>query len=264
VTAPGAEPAAAPAAGRARLGRYALWQLRDYVFERGLPLLIVAALVLLPMIQGRRRFAVSPEQEHGFALTMLAETFTGFFGFVIVLLSANGVVSNDRKQGYYRFLFAKPVSIPAYYAQSLAVNGVGALAVSLVVLGVFFHFVHAVFPLGVLAFVALYYVALGGIVFLVSSLTRHDWVAVGALWGLAQLLRGLYPADRSAFGRVVDVLLPPAHRVSAVGRALINGEHATGMHVGDHDFTVAVAWLLAWGVGAFVAGLVVLRRRSMA
>ena len=46
-----------------------------------------------------------------------------------VLIAVNGIVSTDRKKGYYRFLFAKPVSAGrAIYAQLFFVYMAGMLS----------------------------------------------------------------------------------------------------------------------------------------
>lgn len=246
---------------RARLARYSLWQFRDFFMERGLPSLIVAALMLFPVVAGLHDRAPDlPDAQRALvARGALATVLNGPLGFVIVLLAVNGIVSTDRRQGYYRFLFAKPLAIPRYYAQSFAVNLTGAIAVTAVVVVGFGAAVHPIAPGGALAFVALYYLALGGIMFLVSTVTRLDWVVTAAIWALAQLLRGVFPAERGWYGRLLDVVLPPAHRVGDVGRVLLDDP----MRLGDPSLLTSVLWLAGWGGAAFIAGLVVLRKRSM-
>ena len=245
---------------RARLGRYALWQFRDYIMERGLPTLIVSALMLFPVAASMyERAPQLPEAQRALlARGALATVLNGPLGFVIVLLAVNGIVSTDRKQGYYRFLCAKPLAIPRYYAQSFAVNAVGAIAATAAVIAGFGAVVEPVFPPGALAFVGVYYVALGGIIFLVSTLTRLDWVVTAAIWALAQLLRGVFPREQSWYGRLLDVTLPPAHRVGDVGQALL-GDGAA--RLADPAVLPSVLWLAGWGATAFIAGLVVLRKR---
>jgi hypothetical protein len=248
------------------------------VFERGLPALVVAALLLFSIVVEMR--SLPAPQRAGLARAAVAQLMAGGLGlgfglgFVVVLIAVNRIVSHDRRRGYYRFLFAKPLSVPRYYAQSFAINGVGAVATAAVILAAFAALVHPTFPPGALAFVALYYVALGGIMFLISTLTHLDWVVTAAIWGLAQALRAVFPPWESWYGRLFDVILPPAHRVADVGRVLILGDapslqmavtgfDTAALRPGDPAFLAAVLWLLGWGAAAFAAGLVVLRKRSM-
>lgn len=241
---------------RARLWSYVGWQARDFVTERGAPLLIVASLLVFPMIMTLRRSRAS-------VAAMRAETAAGQaivevlaqLALIAVLIGINGIVSNDRVRGYYRFLFAKPVSIPRYYAQAYAVNGLGLVAAVLAVLGAIYALGYPVFLPRVLLMVGLFYVSLGGVGFLYSTLARFDWILMGATLGLAHVLRALYPAPQSRAGRVLDVLLPPFHRLSDVGKELARGEPPD---------TRMLVWLLAWGISSFALGLLILRRRPLA
>jgi hypothetical protein len=241
---------------RARLWRYVGWQTRDFVAERGAPLIIVASLMVFPLIMGLRALrnagATSIQAQdsvNGALMDVLAN-----FSLIAVLIGINGVVSNDRVRGYFRFLFAKPVSIPRYYAQAYVMNGVGLLVATLGVLGAIYAFGSPIFLPRVLLMVGLMYVALGGLGFLYSTLARFDWVMMGATMALAHLLR-FYPSPQSRAGRVLDVILPPFHELRTVGIQLARGE-ATEPRM--------LLWLLGWGIIAFVLGLLVLRRRPLA
>lgn len=241
---------------RARLWTYLGWQARDFVAERGAPLLIVATLMSFPIIMGLRelRAATSAAQSTVSARYAVVALFAEF-SLIAVLIGINGVVSSDRVRGYYRFLFAKPVSIPRYYAQAYCINGLGLVVAALGVLGAIYAFGYPVFPVRVLLMVALVYVSLGGLGFFYSTLARFDWVLMGATWGVAQVLRAVYPAYESRVGQVLDVVLPPFHQLRDVGLQLTRGEAVE---------PATLAWLLGWGIGGFVLGLLVLRRRSLA
>jgi hypothetical protein len=54
---------------------------------------------------------------------------------------------------------------------------------------------------------------------------------------------------------VIDVILPPFHRLSDVGKELARGEPTDAK---------MLVWLLAWGISGFVLGLLILRRRPLA
>jgi hypothetical protein len=242
---------------RARLWSYLRWQARDFVLERGAPLLIVATLMTFPIVVGLRELRermTTPMQGELSARFGVVQLFAEF-SLIAVLIGVNGVVSNDRVRGYYRFLFAKPVSIPRYYAQAYVVNGLGLHVTALTVLAAIYALGYPVFPVRVLLTLALVYVSLGGLGFFYSTLARFDWVLMGATWGVAQVLRAVYPAHASRAGRVIDVVLPPYHRLRDVGLQLARGESA--------DPTILL-WLLGWGIAGFLVGLVILRRRPLA
>lgn len=241
---------------RARLWSYIGWQARDFVAERGAPLLIVATLMSFPIIMGLRGLGqnVPPLQAATSARYAIVQLFAEF-SLISVLIGINGVVSNDRVKGYYRFLFAKPVSIPRYYAQAYVVNGVGLVVTALAVLGAIHTLGYPVFPARVLLMIVLVYLSLGGLGFFYSTLARFDWVLMGATWGVAQVLRAVYPAQDSSAGRVLDVILPPFHRLRDAGLVLARGETPE---------TATLLWLLAWGISGFVIGLLILRRRPLA
>ena len=126
---------------------------------------------------------------------------------------------------------------------------------ALTVLAAIYMLGYPVFPVRVLLTLALVYVSLGGLGFFYSTLARFDWVLMGATWGVAQVLRAVYPAHASRAGQVIDVVLPPYHRLRDVGLQLARGESA--------DPTILL-WLLGWGIAGFVVGLVILRRRPLA
>lgn len=239
---------------RARLWRYLGWQARDFAVERGAPLLIVASLMTFPIIMALREMRAAgiarPEITARYAiLAMFAQ-----FSFIAVLIGINGVVSNDRVRGYYRFLFAKPVSIPRYYAQAFIINGLGLLTATAGILGVIYALGYPIFPVRVLLMTGLVYLAMGGLGFLYSTLARFDWVLMGATLGLAHVLR-VYPRPDSRAGRVLDVVLPPFHRLQDVGLQLARGEAVE---------PTMLAWLLGWGIAGFLLGLLILKRRPLA
>ena len=228
--------------------------------------MVVAALLLFPAVVGVRGMIRANAAGMGgqdIALSTFTALIAGMLGFAIVLISTNGLVHNDIRRGYYRFLFAKPVAPWRYFAQSFAVNWLGAMLAALAMLAAFSALSTPFLPLGLFAFLTLYYLALGGLVFFVSVLTRLDWVIVAAIWAFAQLLRTMFPAASGPFGRIVDVVFPPAHRISDVGGALMRTGMPGGVHFGGSELLLSVLWLLGWGALAFLAGLMLLRRKPL-
>lgn len=241
---------------RARLGRYALWHLRDYLRDKGIATLITLALVgyltHIPIMRGRAQGlggAFMDQMEDQAFISALK-----FLGFVGVLFATNGIVADDRRHGYYRLLFAKPVGVVAYYAQKWAVYGIGLLIVAAVLLGIYGLAVEPFFPGIFLPTFALIYVSLGGIGFLLSAAWRFDWLSLAAVLGLSDLLWLLFRDDGGLAGSLVR-LLPPVHLLDGIYRAVREGG---GVAVSD------VVWLGGYGGACFVVGLVVIRWRPLA
>ncbi len=242
---------------RGRLAAYAAWQARDFVFERGLPMIIVSTLMLFPVFTITRivrRDAPVGVEVGELVLSALLQTVP-LLGFVLVILAVNGIVSHDRQRGYFRFLFAKPISLVRYYVQAFLISGAGVLVIGLLILLLFYALAYPILPFGMLAFLGLYFIGLGGLCFLFSSVFRADWILVAGVWSVAAMLRALYPADESWYGHVFHVILPPFHLASGLAESLMRG-HAVAP--GD------VIWLVGYGLGAFLLGLLLLRWRPLA
>jgi hypothetical protein len=238
------------------LARYSLWQFRDFVLERGVAIVIIGVLwgfvTLVPM-----RIAITSElTKSGHASPFWAMLLEGVSALVAlaVLIAVNGIVSTDRKLGYYRFLFAKPVDPVLYYAQLFAVSMVGVV-LSMLVLSSLLHTIFPIFSIvNFLLYVALIYVAMGGIGFFVSVAMRFDWVSLVTVWLGSRILRLLYGPRNDWRSKAVE-LLPPVHKVDAVATSLITTGSA---HASD------VLWLLGYGALFFALGLALLRWRSLA
>ncbi|HEU6451803.1 MAG TPA: hypothetical protein VFT57_10310 [Gemmatimonadaceae bacterium] len=238
-----------------RLSRYALFQARDYVRERGVPLLLVGALLLLMASQGAIGSGGVDLRGTSMGTLAMAAVFLELFAPTAVLIAVNGIISSDRKHHYYRLLFAKPVAAPRYYGQAWLVSLLGTLVATLLVMAAFALFLGTVPIAAALHFVLLYFILFGGVGFLLSAITEYDWVALGVVWSLAWLLRSWLPASGSFVGRVVDVLLPPLQLLTGAAAPLLSG--------GGID-TISRIWIVGYGVAAFAIGLIVVRYRPMA
>ncbi|HEY3257483.1 MAG TPA: hypothetical protein VGJ64_01395 [Gemmatimonadaceae bacterium] len=235
----------------ANLTRYSYWQLRDFVRERGVALIITSTLLGLAVI-GPMTSMLGANIDEASARRILTAAMPQVV-VIAAVIALNGLVSTDRKLGYYRFLFSKPVSIPAYYAQYFAVSFAGFLAVFGLLLGVFAIMVRPVNPIGPLVFCSLVYLSLGGIAFLISSVFNYDWpVLAGVLLGSA-MINGFW-ADRGGWRMIIRDILPPVHKLSPSMTDI--------MSLGSVN-TKAVLWLLGYSAVCFVAGLFVLWRRPI-
>lgn len=244
---------------RARLGRYALYQMRDYAIERGLVTALLLALTLGPPL-----FIVTHEQGPGWGRGAGGAAFIARIlvdiavplSTLAVLFAVNGIASLDRQRGYFRFLFAKPLSVPAYYAQDFAVRFVGVLVVSALSGLTISVGSGGAFPWNLVAYVALVYVLLGSVGFLLSALVQFDGLVLVLVWFVSAIvfqIRASYP--RWVPDAVVWVV-PPVDGLDLARNAWLGGIGA---------FPAAdLWWVIGYGAACFVLGLVVLRRRPLA
>jgi len=232
---------------RLNLLRYAMWQLRDFARDRGIALILIG-LAIGTTILGPMKAMSIPFSDNS-ARQILA-TIISQVAFIAAFVALNGIVSNDRKLGYYRFLFSKPVRVPAYYAQQFVMFFVGFVAVFAVMIGLFAVLVHPVAPLAPLIYSALVFLSLGGIAFLISSLFRFDWPILVGVFLVTNILHSLID-DKEGFPQLLLRLLPPFQELPRMSAAI---------NAGTVDSS-RVFWLLGYSAICFVAGLIVLRRR---
>jgi ABC-type transport system involved in multi-copper enzyme maturation permease subunit len=240
---------------RGRLAKYSLWQFRDFVIDRGIAIVIIGFLWGYALLEPVRR-TLGPQlaDDRSSPVWVLSLQVSSAIVSVAVLIALNGIVSNDRKMGYYRFLFSKPVNPVLYYAQLFLVYMVGVLATMLLLSGL----LHTVLPsfsvLNFLLYTALMYVAMGGIGFFLSVATRYDWLTLAAVWLGARILRTIYGQRPDWRSKAVE-LLPPVHRLDEVANSLIGSGTAPASDV---------LWLVGYGALFFALGLIILRRGSLA
>lgn len=240
---------------RARLARYSLWHLRDYMRDKGPATLITIVLLgylnLVSLNRARALGVAGPMldsvMDQAFVSSVAALVILG------VLFATNGIVADDRRHQYYRLIFAKPVTVELYYAHKFAVYGGGFIVVSAVLLTVYNLAVERFFPPLLLPVLGLAYVALGGIGFLLSAAWRFDWLSLATVLFGSRILWELFGDEGSVRGRLVH-LLPPVHILDGIYTAVRAGTTLPAQDLG---------WAVAYGAGCFALGIVVLRRRSL-
>jgi hypothetical protein len=239
---------------RARLRRYSLWQFRDFWLERGIGILIIGFLWGYALIEPLRRTIGAPLLVPGSPVMPIVMQVASAVVSLAVLIALNGMVSGDRKQGYYRFLFAKPVNVMEFYAQLFFVY-MGGVVLAMLVLGSLLRVALPTFSIvNYLLYTAVIYVAMGGIGFFLSVTSRYDWLSLAAVWLGSRILRQVASSFHDWRGKLAE-LLPPVHKLDAVASSLISSRSAD---------TSDVIWLVGYGAVFFVLGLVVLRTRSLA
>jgi hypothetical protein len=238
-----------------RLIRYAPWQFRDFVTDRGIAIMIIGVLwgyLLIAPVRASMgpAFAASPlSPTWSILMTVISSVVS-----LAVLIALNGMVSTDRKLGYYRFIFAKPLSPVAFYTQLFVVYMAGVLIAMLVLSLMLKHFVATFSVFNFLLYSAIIYIAMGGIGFFISVATRFDWLTLAAVWLGSHMLRSLYGAKPGFVGKLVQ-LLPPVHKLDGVANGIITYRSAPASDI---------TWLLAYGLLFFVLGLVLLKRGQLA
>ena len=232
---------------RTNISRYARWQLQDFLLDRGIALILIGILLAAPevLMMGRVKgvFLRDP--------TQILLRMAGSLAIIFALVSINGQVSNDRTKGYFRFMFAKPVSPAVYYAQQFAVWFVGLMMVVALLIGLFAVTAGPVSPWPVLWYVALVYLGFGGIGFFVSTVLRRDWLVLIGFWTIAQIVVTVYKDENPWIERLF-FLLPPVEHLDNAGKALIRQGIAT---TGD------IAWIIGYSAVFFAFGLYVLHKR---
>lgn len=237
---------------RRQVVSYVPWQLWDFALDRGVALLFVGGLMGLSVIWPGY-MALREQMPSELVPGKLLEVAVAQQVSILVVIAASGIVANDRVGGYYRFLFAKPVRMPAYYALQFLVTLIGTLLVTLILLSAFWIFVGWVSPLVPLVMIVATYLALGGTIFFFSTFTRLDWGMLVILWGASALSR-MAAAGKDWYD-VARWVLPPTHQIDKLRGALFAGTEID---------IAGTAWLVGYGVIFFLAGLVVLQRKAIA
>lgn len=232
---------------RSNISRYARWQLQDFLLDRGVALVLIGVLLATPELLMMSRFKGPFVRDP----TQILLRMTTSVAIIFALVSLNGQVSNDRSKGYFRFMFAKPVSPAAYYAQQFAVWFAGLMIVVSLLVGLFALAAGPVSPWPVLWYVALVYLGFGGVGFFISTVLRRDWLVLIGFWTIAQIVVSLFKNENSWVERFFFIL-PPVEQFDNAGKALVRQGVAT---TGD------IAWILGYSALFFALGLYVLHKR---
>lgn len=239
---------------RGHLARYAAWQFRDYVMEKGIGTLLVAVLSGYLSLMGVRQVlarggGVGPELYE----MMLAQLVSNLV-FVGALFATNGIVSDDRKNGYFRFYFAKPVRLTSFYLQKFLVAFAGFLLVTLLLVPGWMHFFAQPAPHpALLVAIAAGFLLYTGVGFLVSAFVRTDWLSFIAIYLAAKLAWMTWGESQGPLGQVVRVLPPMGDQLGELDRATL---------AGTIPWTL-VLWIGGYGVACLFLGLLALRQRPI-
>ena len=259
--------------GRAQIGLYGLWQFRDYLMDRGLPTAIVTSLfgylTVAPMLPRLHNNLANippaliakwggPAQAKAVIMgdfnELFLRSFLGAVVFLGALFAMNGIVANDRKQGFYRFLFAKPLTPMRYYGQAFLIHWAGFLGIISALATLYGILIWPLLTLHLFYVLALMFLMYAGIAFVLSAAARWDWLSLVAVTVFSTFVWDRFGASASPLARLL-YLLPPLHRTSDMYMTAAKGDPL--------DWPL-LWWYAGYGVACYVIGLVVLRYRRLA
>lgn len=194
--------------------RYAGWMARDLAAGPGLPM---AVLTVLAALLTSRLQVLGPAGDAARAACLVVLDWTAI---ALTLLATGGLVSADFAIGHQRTLFAKPVSPPLYYLQRWLLGLVAVLVGAAVVAEtIAARFDGSLLGPAFLARLALLYLVVGGLVFLLSTVTRRDWLAAAVLlaWQVALSWARSMGFAQGPVGTVLHGVLPPVQLLGLSG-----------------------------------------------
>lgn len=248
---------------RARLGAYTPWHFRDFIPIGVLSLVLFGLLGAIEILQLQSIEAMMAVRKisSGVLLANKLSQFLsayGIFGFVAPIICASGLVSQDRQLGYTRFLFAKPLSVRAYYLHLLLVRFVGFLVLGTVLVLAYSYFEPPSYTWRFLVEMTVSFIAVGGIVFLLSVVNRYDGLLAVLLLLVATLVRARWET-KPGFLHGLIYLFPPVDHAEALRRWVV-GINTLG-EVGAVAFPWKWAcWNGGYGLACLLVGLYLLRR----
>jgi ABC-2 type transport system ATP-binding protein len=191
----------------------------------------------------------------------LARNVVNMFGAYVFIpvatfLGIARLVADDRANGYFRFLFSKPVSLLRFYVQQWVLYGVLIVVLG----GILLAWLQAnttTLPIAdAMLAIAITWVLVGGVGFLLTSLTNYDGLLLIIIWTVSKILHAVKDADNSpmwGWMRELTRLTVPVQKITHIQNELLAGNPLPIPH------TVHV---MAYGLLAFAAGVVILRRWS--
>lgn len=235
---------------------YARWQLRDALLTRGVQGAVIGLLIGLQLVLPVRLalgegWAATPDGAQ--AVGAIVRSLEALLPPLLTLVAVNGIVAGDRRSGHYRLLFSKPVSVAGYYAQAWLALLATVLVVGLALAALFALLVRPTAPATLLAMLLLNFALLGSIGFLLSTVTRFDWLGLGAIWIGSGLAHGAWTGAGGWRG-AARLLLPPVH--------LLEPAHER-LRAGALPEAGALLWIAAWTAACVALTLVVVRRRPL-
>jgi hypothetical protein len=244
---------------RGRLGAYLLrFQLRDFLLLRaGLPTGLVIFFLWMIIKTDGSRVDFSTPQGARFAMQIFT-TFAPVFINLAAFLGVTRLVTDDRSNGYFRFLFSKPVSIERFYVQQWVMHGAIFIALSGFLTWWLQIYTAPVPVRDVMIVMGLYWVLIGGIGFALTAATNVDALLLIMVWVASTVMHALKDAPNSpmwGWMKQVTRLMPPTHKLDFIKAEIYAGNPMPMGHL---------AHVLAYGAIGFIVAVILLRRTSLA
>ncbi|HZS61038.1 MAG TPA: hypothetical protein VFA43_17315 [Gemmatimonadaceae bacterium] len=236
---------------RARLGRYAQWQLRDYVIgPGGITLLFVLLLIWLT--------ASTRSMQGGEAHRPPLDWLVTFVAILGSIFATTGLVSDDRSRNYYRFLFAKPMEPLGYYGQAFVLRGIVVVVIAAFVAAVATVITFPISVVGAIIYTAIFYVFVGGITICQSTVWRFAWAGSLGMF-LVSKLAALMASPQTGVQQpwrtvwiVLHWVLPPFPQQDRMASLLSSAPQWDAM-------AGPIAWCLGYGILALMAAALVIK-----
>jgi hypothetical protein len=233
------------------------YQLRDLVVLRaGLPTFM--AVFFGWMILKTDGANVNWNGPDGERLTRDIVNMFGTYVFIplATFLGAARLVTDDRSNGYFRFLFSKPVSIVRFYVQQWVAYGLTVMAIA-GLLALWLQANTTTVPVQeLMAVIGLNWILVGGIGFLLTVITNYDALMLVIIWTVSKVLHAFKDAENTAMWpwlQQLTRLSVPTQKLTYVQAELLAGNPLPLPHT---------LHIVAYGLLAFVAGLIILRKTS--
>ena len=245
---------------KGRVTTYAGYQLRDYFVNRAMPVLLATALAAagIAAVRGWTLSALdlAASVEARDRVQQAFELVLVIFSFVAGTVAAFGLVSRDRSRGYDRVFLSRPISPLHYYTQGFVLGGIGGVVLGILGAELYSVVVHPVSLLGVAAYVALAWLLVGSLAFLLTTLTAFHLpilaLVIGADLALARFAAPFSYGGAGQLAEAVQYVLPPAHVLVGLREPL-----ARGLPLDPR----VLAWPAGFGVVCLMITMVLLRRR---
>jgi hypothetical protein len=242
-----------------RLIAHTRYVLQDYLLLRAsMPILFISFFAWM-IVRQTLTYPAAKRLADPRAMLAMHQTygsFTAVLLYFIVFLAVIAVMTVDRTTGYYRFFFSKPVNVVSYYLHTFCVHGAAICAVLMLfalVWGIWMphESIHRATYIGVIAFALI-----GGLGFGFGALTNAD-AALTPLSFIFAISAQLTLVDYTGPPRwlvITAKVLPPA----------VDFEKTRKLLDQAHPFLGAPLWhVLVYGAGFWIAGLILLRWRSL-
>jgi hypothetical protein len=233
---------------------------RDYLLTRGGAMLVVSIVFVGPILIafGSTNVEMTPEQMSGQAIGVIQAVST-----FLTLIATYGLIGQDFRLGYYRSLFAKPLSSPLYYAAVFGCALAGFWLVQGFILATFGVFGVNAWDPGVALDITMSFLILGSMVFAFSRVSRLDWIFAVFFMALAGPLRNAYPAEEFFRGKIINVLFPPMHLFELTPAARGAGQTTSLVSDAGPEW-VSLAWISGYSLVFFAIAIVLVRRLPLA